>query len=124
MDALTRHRFDINGFGDRELGALLADFQGKRPSQAETHRTMRLASRGKSRCAEIQDLHYALRAQHARQSLPRPARQTLAVSDFGPRGAADSRRIHAVLETLNDNMPVLMAEAEMVLFEAALMAGD
>lgn len=124
MDALTRHHIDIHACGGQEIEELLEDIQGRRPTQAEVRRTLRLATRGKSRCHDVQDLHYALRAQHARRSIPYKARHILAVSDFGPRGAADSRRIHAVLEELNENSPVLMAEAENVLFEAALMAGD
>jgi len=125
FDELSRRDLDLtNGLGEEELHSLLSCMSDGKPTRAELVRTMRLATRGKASCTSMEQLHYALRAERARQSLPPNVLRLLATTDFGPRGAADAKQLHALLELLNDGQPALMAEAEMVLHDATLMAGS
>lgn len=125
LSAMSSHDLHIaRGIGEEELESLLFDVTEETPEQPDVFRTMRLANRGKSKCVNMEQLHYALRSQQARQALPQGVLRMLAEADFGPRHAPDPKRIHAFLEKLNEGHPVLMAEADMVLYDASLMAPD
>lgn len=125
FSTISSHDVNIaQGIGEDGLESLLYDVAEETPEQLDVFRTMRLATRGKPKCANMEQLHYALRSQQARQALPPSVLRMLAEADFGPRDDPDPARIQALMEGLNEGHPVLRAEADTVLHDASLMAPD
>jgi len=124
LSCLTRHGFEpgVVCIDEDALHEILAELLGVSPTPDAVAATMRLGTRGRSQHMDVGQLHYALRFQLAHKNLPVFVQRTLATANVGVRGVFDTNQVHALLERLNGEIVVRMAEAKTVLYEAALAA--
>eukprot|EP00927_Polykrikos_kofoidii_P028343 TRINITY_DN24776_c0_g1_i1.p1 TRINITY_DN24776_c0_g1~~TRINITY_DN24776_c0_g1_i1.p1 ORF type:complete len:615 (-),score=77.46 TRINITY_DN24776_c0_g1_i1:11-1774(-) len=83
----------------------------------------RLAARGPAhRDVSLQEVHYATRAWHGMQSLPREALRRIALLDSGAGRCGQELQI--LLEELNEGLPVPLLERHLIVEEASAVSGE
>lgn len=124
-DLLARGSAELpDSFDHNDLRKLLSDFHGEPPNKADLEWMMRLATHGRRPSASIDELHYALRAQHALQHFSPRAARLLATADLGPRGSVNWDRLEELMLALNQGGPLLKAELDLVIEDAEVLGGQ
>lgn len=123
-DALAKKHYDrAEGLSAEDIRAFVRYFYGEEPREDEMLWIIRLATRGKTRCNRVEQLHYALRAYHARQNLPPAVMRLLATATMGSQGNIDPALLREWLKDLNQsNDSVSESEVSLVLQEAEDLA--
>mmetsp|Transcript_53608 Transcript_53608/g.149131 ORF Transcript_53608/g.149131 Transcript_53608/m.149131 type:complete len:630 (+) Transcript_53608:75-1964(+) len=126
-NTLARGEFQCaEGLDENDLHAVLTECFGDELEERDFSWTLHLAMRAEpSRPVSLQELHYAIRAWHGLRSLPKEAMRKLAQAELKPAGSTPGldfeiclAKLGAVLEELNEGVPILDVEVQLVADEA------